>query len=89
MVQLDGAAVRALVGKLPPHMFDELCDALPELFDGLTEEQVNKYVHWHECNDDYTLDDVARDYGYVDYIDMEDDESYILWHDDDGILVID
>ncbi len=86
-MRIDGAAVRALVDTLPPHVFDGLCGALPELLDGLTEEQVNKYVHWYECNDDYTPDDVAKDYGYADYADMEYDGPYVMLYDD-GVLML-
>lgn len=41
----SGAAVRALVGVLPAHVFDAVVDELPELFDSLKESQVYEFIH--------------------------------------------
>ena len=37
MYDVDGAAVRALVETLPPHVFDEVVSDMPELLEGLQE----------------------------------------------------
>ena len=86
MARYDGAAIRAMVDTLPPHVFDALVFELPELFDGLEEWQVDSYVHWHDAEID-TPDEVAVFYGYEDMQDMQETGPFVMMYDD-GVLVI-
>ena len=87
MTRLDGAALRALVHMLPPHVFDDLCDELPEMFESLTEEKVINYIHWEPTTVEHTADHVAQDYGYADYATMEYEGPYLRGYDE-GVLII-
>ena len=81
----DGAAVRALVDKLPPHVFDDLVADLPELFDSLRYEQI-EYFHWEETGEGYTEDDVADAWGYGSIDEMS--EELFVYIYPDGVLIV-
>lgn len=87
MRELDGAGVRALVGALPPHVFDDVVDTLPELLEHLHDWQVHEYVHWYEYTSSYGADDVAKEYDYDSMEDMIEQGPYVMLYDD-GVLVL-
>ena len=87
MYDVDGAAVRALVETLPPHVFDEVVSDLPELLEGLQEWQVREDIKFIETDEGYTPDDVAKEQGYEDVEDMYQSGPYFMVFDD-GVLII-
>lgn len=87
MSNYDGAAIRALVEKLPPHAFDELCAELPEVLDSLAVWQVD-YINWEQTGSMWTKEDVAKEWGYESFNDMQESDVFWVIPFDDGLLII-
>lgn len=87
MKSLDGYMIRKVMGMMPPHVFDALCDEFGDYF-FTSQNDLSKYIHWEETSDDYTPDDVAADYGFENLEDMQDDGYYTIIEFDEGLLLV-
>ena len=82
---LEGETIRTLVGKLPPHVFDEMVVEFPSLLEIAPWQ--TEYITWEPFTDDVlNADQVAEEYGYDNLENLEND--YTVMQFEDGILLI-
>ena len=76
----NGEAIRELVDKLPPHVFDDMVYEFPDLLEMDTWK--TEFVHW-KPKPEYDYEDIC------DYWDLDpDDPELYLQEYDEGFLVI-
>lgn len=86
VISINGKAARNLMNELPFYVFDMFCDEFGDML--VNDEDLSKYVHWEETNEEHTADDVAEDYGFENLEDMQDDGTYGVIEFDEGLLLV-
>ena len=78
--------IRELYEKLPFCAFEHICEEMPYLLE--MEEWKCEYVTFHYTDENTTLDDIADDYGFEDFDDLEENAPFYFATFSAGVLIV-
>lgn len=86
MNYLNGAFIRDCVAKLPANVFDFLADEFAYIFEN--PRNMSEYIKWKPTCANHNCDDVADDYGFLDFETMTEEANFYVVEFDEGVLII-